>query len=73
MTSAESMGERIRKIRKGKKLTQYDLADKVGTTHCSISNWEEGKRYMSIYYFARLCKALDVSADYLLFGKEHEE
>ncbi len=73
MTSAESMGERIRKIRKGKKLTQYDLVDKVGTTHCSISNWEEGKRNMSVYYFARLCMALDVSADYLLFGEEHEE
>lgn len=73
MTSAESMGERIRKIRKGKKLTQKKLADKVGTTHCSISNWEEGKRYMNIYYFAKLCKALDVSADYILYGKEHEE
>lgn len=73
MTSVESIGERIKKIRKSKKLTQYDLADQVGTTHCSISNWEEGKRYMSIYYFAKLCKALDVSADYILYGEEYEE
>lgn len=73
MASAESMGERIRKIRKGKKLTQYELADKVGTTHCSISMWGEGKRNMSICYFAKLCKALDVSADYILYGEEHEE
>ncbi len=43
MTSVKLIGERIKKIRKSKKMTQYDLADKVGTTHCSISNWEEGK------------------------------
>lgn len=73
MTSTESMGKRIKKIRKGKKWTQKKLADKIGTTHCSISTWEEGKRNMSVYYFARLCMALEVSADYLLFGKEHEE
>jgi transcriptional regulator with XRE-family HTH domain len=73
MTSFESIGERIKKIRKEKELTQYELADKVGTTHCSISMWEEGKRNMSVYYFARLCKALDVSADYILYGEEQEE
>lgn len=73
MENAEIIGKRIKKIRKSKKLTQYELADQTGTTHCSISNWEEGKRYMSIYYFSKLCKVLDVSADYILFGKEHEE
>lgn len=73
MTSVESIGERIKKIRKDKKLTQYDLADKVGTTHRSISDWEAGKRYMNVYYFAKLCKAFDVSADYILYGEEQEE
>ena len=73
MTSVESIGKRIKKIRKSKKLTQYDLADKVGTTPCSIINWEKGKWYMSIYYFSKLCKALDVSADYILYGEEQEE
>lgn len=73
MENAEIIGKRIRKIRKSKKLTQYELADQTGTTHTSISCWEKGKRYMNIYYLMRICKVLGISADYLLFGKEHEE
>ena len=73
MTSAESMGERIRMIRKGKKLTQKMLADKVGTSRCVISNWETGERYMNTFNLINICEALEVSADYLIFGKEQEE
>ena len=73
MTSAESMGERIRKIRKGKKLTQKKLADKVGTSSGVISKWETGERYMNTFNLINICEALEVSADYLLFGKEQEE
>lgn len=73
MTSTESMGERIRKIRKGKKLTQKMLADKVGTSICVISKWETGERYMNSFNLINICEVLEVSADYLLFGKEHEE
>ena len=73
MTSAESMGERIRMIRKGKKLTQKMLADKVGTSNCVISKWEAGERYMNTFNLINICEALEVSADYLIFGKEQEE
>lgn len=67
------MGERIRKIRKGKKLTQKKLADKVGTSSCVISKWETGERFMNTFNLINICEALEVSADYLLFGKEQEE
>ncbi len=73
MTSAELIGERIKKIRKSKKLTQKMLADKVGTSICVISKWETGERYMNSFNLINICEALKVSADYLLFGKEHEE
>lgn len=32
-----------------------------------------GHRNMRILYFARLCKELNISADYLLFGNDWEE
>lgn len=73
MTSAELIGERIRKIRKGKKWTQKKLADKIGTSICVISKWETGERYMNTFNLINICEALNTSADYLLFGKEHEE
>ncbi|HRU99792.1 MAG TPA: helix-turn-helix transcriptional regulator [Ruminococcus sp.] len=73
MTSAELIGERIKKIRKSKKLTQKMLADKVGTSICVISKWETGERYMNSFNLINICEALEVSADYLLFGKEQEE
>ena len=73
MTSVESIGERIKKIRKSKKLTQKMLADKVGTSISVISRWETGERYMNSFNLINFCEALEVSADYLLFGKEQEE
>jgi len=73
MTSAELIGERIKKMRKSKKLTQKMFADKVGTSLSVISRWETGERYMNSFNLINICEALEVSADYLLFGKEQEE
>ena len=73
MTSAELIGERIKKMRKSKKLTQKMIADKVGTSLSVISRWETGERYMNSFNLINICEALEVSADYLLFGKEQEE
>lgn len=73
MSKSEIIGERIKAVRKSHKLTQKQLAARAGTTSCSISCWEEGKRYMSIYYLMHICDALGVSADYILFGEENEK
>ena len=34
----------IRAIREGMRLTQADLADRLGTTQTCISRWESGRR-----------------------------
>ena len=70
MDRAENIGWRIKNCRQAKHLTQKELAAKTGCTHCSISHWEEGVRYMSVYNLMLLCDALGVSANYLLTGKE---
>ncbi len=36
------IGKFICELRKQKKLTQYDLALKLGVTEKSVSNWENG-------------------------------
>lgn len=38
----ERIGKFIAKCRKNKKMTQQDLAEKLGVTDRAISNWENG-------------------------------
>ncbi len=46
--------------------TKKDVAEQCGFERKLLSSYSN----MSLVYFARLCSALHVSADYLLFGKE---
>lgn len=62
----ETFGQRLRRIRKAKKLTQTALANKVGVTPQYISLWETGKYRPSLQMFEWLCQALQVSSSELL-------
>ena len=66
----KELGKRIKLIRKGQDLTQEMLAEKAGVSQHYIYEIEAGRKAMSIHSFASLTCALDVSADYLLFGDE---
>ena len=60
---------RIRELRKGKKLTQTDLAKCLNTTTSNVSGWECGKWQPDNDTLIRLAEILGVSVDYLL-GRE---
>lgn len=47
-------------------LSQRMLATLIGTTEQSVSRWANGNRTPNADVLYRMCKALDVSADYLL-------
>ncbi len=64
----DQAGERIRKRRKQMNFTQSELAEKTGLTSQTIASAEYGKKELRIENFANICQALEVSADYLLFG-----
>jgi transcriptional regulator with XRE-family HTH domain len=50
----------VEKLRKDKKLTQIQLAEKVGVTHTTVRNWEKGRTGLEIFdLVARLCDALE--------------
>ncbi|MFR9099119.1 MAG: helix-turn-helix domain-containing protein [Anaerostipes hadrus] len=66
----KELGKRIKLIRKRQDLTQEMLAEKAGVSQHYIYEIEAGRKAMSIHSFASLTCALDVSADYLLFGDE---
>lgn len=68
----KEFGKRLAEIRKSKKLRQEDLKELINAaTIQMISNWENGHSFPSTSYLIILSKKLDVSLDYLLFGKEN--
>ncbi|MGN0493538.1 MAG: helix-turn-helix domain-containing protein [Acutalibacteraceae bacterium] len=60
------LNEKIREIRTAKKMSQVELANILGVTKQSVSNWENDNIQPSIEMLAKLAKALSVSTDYLL-------
>ena len=66
----EKIGKFIAKKRKEKKLTQNELAEKLGVTDRSISNWENGKNMPDLSLFKPLCDILEISINELLSGEK---
>lgn len=66
------IGDRIKELRQNANLTQAQLADKLGFTSQTVSNWESGSREPDIAALAQLSSLFNVSLDYLLLGKQEE-
>jgi len=49
-------GDNLRKIRKSKKMSQEQLAEKVNVTRQSVSKWENGESYPEMNNILELCK-----------------
>lgn len=67
-----NMGIRISERRKAMNLTQEKLAEKMGVSLQTISCIELGKKAIRPENLANLCLHLNVSADYILYGKRDE-
>lgn len=61
--------ERLKTLRKEKKLTQKELAEQIGISQKSYSHWESGKNEPSLENLIKLADLLEVSLDWL-FGRE---
>lgn len=66
----EKIGKFICSCRKEKKMTQSELAQKMGVTEKSISNWENGRNMPDLSLFKPLCKELGISINDLLSGEK---
>lgn len=61
-----SIGEKIKDLRKGKNMTQEDLAELLNVSISAVSQWEIGKTMPDIIFISNICNIFDVSADELL-------
>ena len=68
----EGFVEKIHEAWYNSGLTQEQIADLVGTGRQSINNYLSGWSVPNATVLARMCSALNVSADYLLGLKEGE-
>ncbi len=68
-----STGKFISKKRKGKNLTQEQLAAQLGVSNKTISKWETGKCMPDYSVVKRLCEELEVTVAELMDGEEADE
>ena len=61
-----TFGKRLRSARVSLKLTQKELASKIGVKHNSISDWENDKNKPDPDTIELLCGVLEISPNYLL-------
>lgn len=61
-----NMGEKLKSLRTEKKLTQKQIADRIGLAISAVSSYESGTRYPSYDALIKLARIYHVSTDYLL-------
>lgn len=64
----KAMGQRIMVRRKALRMTQEEMAERLGVSTQMISNLELGKKAIRPENLAKVCDVLDLSADFVLTG-----
>ena len=65
-------GENLKKLRKLKKISQEELAERVGVSRQSVSKWETGDAYPEMNNILELCKIFKCNIGELVNDKENE-
>lgn len=65
---SSEIGNKLKTLRKGRGLTQFELADKIELSRATISNYEVGRRTPHLSELKRFAEFYGVSLDY--FGVE---
>ena len=65
-----NIGTKLNNARKESGLTQEQVAESLGVSRQSISNWENERTYPDIISVVKLSDLYSVSLDYLLKNKE---
>ena len=73
MKSDKEFGEKLKKVREERGLTQQTLAEKLYVTRQAVSRWECGARYPDLLTAKKIATILDVSLDELVSGEKLTE
>ena len=66
----QAVGQRVTEARLGRHMSQQKLAEKAGVSLRTVQHWEAGTTAISLRKLPSLAKVLDVSEDWIMFGRE---
>lgn len=69
----EKIGKFIANLRKEQKLTQEQLAEKLGVTDKSVSRWENGKCLPDVSLYKDLCNIFGITLNEFFAGEKINE
>ena len=67
------IGVKIKDARLASNLTQEQVAEALGISRQTVSNWENGKTYPDIINVIKMSDLYHVSLDHLLKGEKQEK
>ncbi|QYA42103.1 helix-turn-helix domain-containing protein [Macrococcoides bohemicum] len=73
MSTPNKISEQIISLRNRRGWTQQQLADKVGVSKQSVSNWETGEKLPRMGKLEELAKIFNVTVSYIVDGKSDLE
>lgn len=65
-----TIGLRIREVREALQLTREQFSELCGISDSFLAAVENGKKSITTKTLYKICKSSDISADYIVFGKE---
>ena len=65
------LGERLLEYRKAKKLSQEDVAEKIGVSRQTVSKWETNQSMPDFDKIVPLCELFEIDANELLTGNNN--
>lgn len=68
-----TFGERLRELRKDKKLSQRELGEIFGLSESTIGMYERGQRFPDFDILVKFADFFDTTTDYLLTGRKPEK
>lgn len=67
----ETMGDRIKQLRRARNLTQEAFAKAVGVTKSAVSQWEDGStKNLKLGTFLNVLDVLGTDAEFLIYGPD---
>lgn len=69
----KEIGRRLKKLRDRESLIQEDLGRKLGCSRVAIGYYERGERVLPLDILVGYMNYFNVSADYILTGKEAQD
>lgn len=69
---SQDIGRKLKQLRKGRGMTQEEVADQVKITRSTISNYEIGRRTPHMKDLQKLAKVFKVGLDYFGINEKDE-